>query len=249
MLRIGVPCCFLYPDKNRTVFSPKTLCYIDKDMARYLSRKDVMPVMIPDLEDEELYPFLNEMNGFVFHGGTDVAPQTYHEEPILEGKWPGDAYRDAFELKILDYAVKNDVPVLGICRGFQIMNVYFGGTLYQDIATQKPNSLVHRDAEKYDQLSHPIALNEGKLLYKLYKDEPEKTVNSVHHQGVKDLGKDLEVLAYCPIDGIVEAIGWKGAEEGRVMGVQWHPEFFYNYKNGKLINADKVYENFLKLCG
>ncbi len=204
-----------------------------------------MPVLIPDFYGDDMKQFLGELDAIVLQGGTDMAPEMYGEKPI--GQWKGDKYRDEFELAILDWAIKAGKPVLGICRGLQVMNVYFGGTLYQDIGVQKPNALTHRDAKKYDQLSHAIAFNRGNLLDKLYNGEPEKTVNSVHHQGVKDLGKNLEVLATCPDDGMIEAFMWNGAEEGKVMAVQWHPEFFQNYKDGKLIDGNKVYEHFLTM--
>lgn len=247
MVKIGIPSCFLYPDPTRNVFGPKLLCYIANDFAKFISRKGVMPVLIPDFYGDDMEQFLGELDGLVLQGGTDMAPESYGEKPI--GKWKGDKYRDEFELTILDWAIKAGKPVLGICRGLQVMNVYFGGTLYQDIATQLPDALTHRDAEKYDQLSHAIAFNKGKLLDKLYNGELEKTVNSVHHQGVKELGKSLEALAYCPVDGMIEAFGWTGADEGKVMAVQWHPEFFFNYKKGKLIDGGKVYEKFLEFCG
>ena len=217
-------------------------------MAQYLSRENIMPILVPDLKEKELEKFLSEMDGFVFQGGSDIAPQTYKDTPILDGKWQGDPQRDAYELKIMDFAVKNDKPVLGICRGFQLMNVYFGGTLYQDIQNQRADSIKHRDAGIYDQLNHSIEFIEGKLLDKLYQmNAKTKRVNSVHHQGVKEVGKELEVLACCPEDGLIEAFLWKGVEEGKVMGVQWHPEFFY-ISQEQLINADLLYDHFLSFC-
>ena len=247
MIKIGVSSCFMYPDPMRNVFGHKTLCYLEKDMANYLSREDVMPVLIPDLEEKEFKKFLSEMDGFVFQGGTDIAPETYKDKPILEGKWQGDPHRDAYELKIMDFDIKNDKPVLGICRGFQLMNVYFGGTLYKDIQTQRGDSIKHRDAEIYDRLNHSIEFTEGQLLHKLHQNEKSKWVNSVHHQGVKKIGKELEVLAKCPEDGLIEAFLWKGAEEGKVMGIQWHPEFSYN-SDQPLIDANLVYNHFLRFC-
>lgn len=245
MIKIGVSSCFMYPDVNRIVFGKKHLCYLERDMARYLSREGVLPVLIPDFEESALESFLAQMDGFVFQGGNDIAPETYGEEPI--GLWKGDSYRDQYELKILDYALKHDKPVLGICRGFQLLNVYFGGSLYQDIQTQKPDAIQHRDAEAYDQLNHEIVFTEGKLLDKLHLYEMIRKVNSVHHQGVKELGKGLEVLAICQEDGIIEAFLWKNTAEGKVMGVQWHPEFFYNSET-KLIDAHIIYNHFLHFC-
>lgn len=246
-LKIGVASCFFYPDANRRIFEKKSLCYLEKDMARYLAREDVMPLLIPDLAGAALQSFLDECAGFVFQGGSDIAPETYGEKPIESGRWPGDAYRDQYELKIMDYALKKERPILGICRGFQLMNVFFGGTLYQDLLTQREDSLKHRDGELYDQLNHDIAFTSGALLEELHQGDPLRRVNSVHHQGVKDLGKDLEVLAHCPEDGLIEAFSWQGAAPGKVMGVQWHPEFFYNSKT-PLSQAVPVYEKFLSFC-
>ncbi|MEM6846226.1 MAG: gamma-glutamyl-gamma-aminobutyrate hydrolase family protein [Bacteroidota bacterium] len=244
MIKIGVSTCIMYPDVERTYFTPKYLCYLERDMARYLSRPSVLPILIPDLSSNDLPHLLAQMDGFVLQGGSDLAPETYGEKPI--GRWLGDAYRDAYELKILDYAIKNDKPVFGICRGFQIMNAYFGGTLYQDIATQLPKANQHRDAKEYDQLNHPIILEEGKLLDRLHQNETNRRVNTVHHQAVKDISKNLEVLATSP-DGLVEAFLWNQTEEGKVIGVQWHPEFFSNSKV-PLMDAEKVYTHFLSFC-
>ena len=243
MLKIGISACFMYPDPSRTVFGKKSLNYLENDMARYIGQKGIMPVLIPDLEGEILTDLLAEMDGFIFQGGNDLAPQSYGEEPILEGRWKGDAYRDQYELRILDYAVQAGKPVFGICRGLQLMNVYFGGTLYQDIATQKENAIRHRDAALYDELLHPIAFTEGKFLDRLYAGNSPLAVNTVHHQAIKDLGEDLEVWAVCPEDGIIEAIGYTGAEEGKVMAVQWHPEFS-NALSDQLIDKHRLLDVF-----
>lgn len=244
MIKIGISACFMYPDKERIVFGHKSLSYLENDMARYITQKGVLPVLIPDVSDEYLESILSEMDGFVFQGGVDLAPETYGEKPI--GRWKGDAYRDQYELKIMDYAIKNSKPVYAICRGMQLMNAYFGGTLYQDTVTQKPDAEDHRSAELYDTIKHPIEFVSGSFLANLYSEEKNPQVNTVHHQAVKDLGSDLEVYANSP-DGIIEAFGYSKEPDGKVMGVQWHPEFSPTLGK-EVIDADILYEAFLKHC-
>src|SRR5690606_37140531 len=200
MLKIGISACFMYPDPTRIVFGKKTLNYLENDMARYIARQGVLPVLLPDLQEDVCMERLEEMDGFIFQGGNDLAPQSYGEEPILAGKWMGDAYRDQYELKIMGYAVKAAKPRFGICRGLQLMNVYFGGSLYQDIATQKESAIQHRDAKQYDHLLHAVSFTDGKLLDRIYGKNSPMKVNSVHHQPIKDLGRGLEVSAVCPDD-------------------------------------------------
>ncbi len=243
MIKIGISSCFMYPDPQRIVFGPKSLNYLEKDMGQYISRKGVLPILIPDIENDLLDEMLSHMDAFILQGGSDLAPETYGETPI--GKWKGDVHRDQYELKIVDYAIKNSKPLLGICRGLQLMNVYFGGTLYQDIATQRPKALLHRSAELYDTLKHPIEFVKGSYLDQLYKGEIEPYVNTVHHQAIKELGKDLEVFAVSP-DGIIEAVGYGKEPVGKVLGVQWHPEFTETL-GSELIDADLLYDAFLKI--
>ena len=167
MLKIGVTACFFYPDPSRAVFGHKTITYLERDMSRYLSRPGVLPVLIPDLASEtDLKEILDQMDGFVIQGGSDMAPESYGEKPI--GRWLGDRHRDEYELKIMDYAIRQGKPVYGICRGFQVMNVYFGGTLFQDTVTQRSGTPEHRDADLYDQMNHPVELIEGTLFHRLY---------------------------------------------------------------------------------
>jgi len=242
MMKIGISSAFMYPDKGREVFGHKTLSYVENDMARYITQKGILPILIPDVQDEYLADILSEIDGFVFQGGSDIAPETYGEKPIE--RWKGDAHRDRYELKIMDYAIKNSKPVLAICRGFQLMNVYFGGTLYQDINTQVPSEIDHRSAKLYDTIKHKIHFIKGTILDELYKNDKKQFVNSVHHMAVKKLGKDLEVYGHAP-DGVIEAFGYCKELEGKVMGVQWHPEFSHTIMD-ELIDASKLCEVFIK---
>ncbi len=243
MIYIGVSSCFMYPDITRTVFGHKTLAYFEQDMARYLSREGVMPILIPDLPENELLAFIGQMDGFVFQGGADIAASSYKEASIENGRWPGDPHRDQYELKIMDYAFINKRPILGICRGFQLTNVFFGGTLYQDLKTVTGTDVIHRDGVTYDRVHHEVECTPESLLTEIYK-EKKLTVNSVHHQGIKTLGKDLIVDAISPDDKLIEAFHHKNLEQHYVVGVQWHPEFSHTLKD-KVCDPHPLYHHFL----
>jgi putative glutamine amidotransferase len=212
-------------------------------MANYLYREDVLPVLIPDLKGNALTHMLAQMDGFVFQGGSDVCPETYAEEYLDKNKWPGDATRDSYELKIADYAFKHSKPILGICRGAQLLNVFFGGTLYQDLQTQNQYAWKHRDAREYDNIYHPIEFIPEAILDNLYRHEKNPHVNSIHHQGIKTLGKGLIVEAISPQDKLIEAFSHQNMDEKFVLAVQWHPEFSTN--KDKIIPSDLIYNYFL----
>jgi putative glutamine amidotransferase len=242
MIKIGVSACFFHPDLERTTFGPKTLSYLENDMAAYVARTNVMPILIPELPKAEKQAFIREMDGLVLQGGADLAPESYGEKPI--GRWLGDRIRDEYELELMELFLREEKPILGICRGFQLMNAFYGGTLYQDIATQRPQSIKHRDAIEYDRVHHGVQFVEDSFMEGLYADAKDPMVNSVHHQAAKDLGRGLIPQAYGKEDGILEAFIHESAAPGKIMGVQWHPEFFHTLGD-KLIDPFKIIDTFL----
>jgi gamma-glutamyl-gamma-aminobutyrate hydrolase PuuD len=159
-------------------------------------------------------------DGLVLQGGADVSPQTYSETPTRP-EWGGDRARDMYELELLHEFVEAGKPVLGICRGCQLINVAFGGTLYQDIATEMPESLAHVN-DDYDRNRHEVSFPPGSSLARLFKGRANGR-STIHHQAVKTLGRDMAVEALSVPDNMVEAIRYRKAPF--VMGLQWHPEF------------------------
>jgi putative glutamine amidotransferase len=177
--------------------------------------------------DVSLDHYADLLDGLVLEGGSDMWPGSYGEE-ALRPEWNGDRVRDDYEIALTRAFVARGKPVLGICRGMQVLNVAFGGTLYQDIATQKPGALKHRDAALYDRNFHAIEIVPGTRLARLYPGVSQAVVNSVHHQGIKDVAPFMTVEAHCPNDGIAEAIRYdnaRGSVKSWVAAVQWHPEF------------------------
>jgi putative glutamine amidotransferase len=166
-------------------------------------------------------------DGLVLTGGEDVAPERYGEE-VLRPNVEVVPERDALEFTLLEWALAEDLPVLAICRGVQVLNVALGGTLYQDLGTDRPAPLSHdqnlgESPRPRTKPHHPVAIRPGSGLAELMGLE-EIDVNSLHHQGIKALAAPLAPVAHAP-DGLVEAV--EPADPTRwtfLMGVQWHPE-------------------------
>lgn len=172
-------------------------------------------VLPPTQATDIINNYLQICDGLLFSGGGDVDPVHWGEN-ARRGLGSINPLRDAFELELARQALKADVPVLGICRGCQVLNVAAGGSLLQDIQSH----LLHDQNAPRDYPIHAIVVEKGSLLQKVL-DCQEIRVNSFHHQAVKDPGRGFKICARAP-DGVIEAI--ESTKHHWVLGVQWHPE-------------------------
>lgn len=202
-----------------------------------ISQAGAIPFIFPFSSDEkELRELTDLCDGFVLTGGHDVSPELYGEVP-LEGMVLCCKKRDDMEQIVFRLALKADKPVLGICRGIQFINVMLGGTLFQDIPSQHPSETEHHQKAPYDVPSHEVKITDKSPLMACLGTE-SISVNSCHHQAVRDLAPGLSVMAMAP-DGIVEAVC--RPESRFLWAVQWHPEFSYL----KDENSRKIFSAFV----
>lgn len=149
-LRIGLSARIYHPQPGATGLQSKSLQYLEQSVAHWVMSRDVMVFMIPSVSGDgivhrssiRLSDYPQYLDGLVLQGGADISPQCYGEE-ALRAEWAGDRLRDAYEMELLHEFMEAGRPVLGICRGAQLINVALGGTLYQDIATQYERPEVH----------------------------------------------------------------------------------------------------------
>lgn len=230
MLKIGISACFFHADPERPIFKGMTLQYIEQNVAHWLMQREVLAFMVPSPDGGTRRPgsaatldaYAVELDGLVLMGGSDVCPATYGEA-ALRPEWNGDRIRDDYEISLLRAFTTRRKPVLGVCRGAQVINVALGGTLYQDIGTQLPHALNHRNWAIYEDNCHATSLVAGTALARLYPGTALTKTNSIHHQAIRELGRELVVEAWSEPDRIAEAIRWTGPSY--LFGVQWHPEF------------------------
>jgi putative glutamine amidotransferase len=244
---IGISACFFHPDAKRQVFTGKTLQYVEQSIVHWVQSAGALALMIPSPEgdtkrgDVTLAEYAALLDGLVLHGGSDMWPGSYGEQP-LRPEWIGDRVRDEYEIALLRAFIDAGKPVLGVCRGLQVINVAFGGTLYQDLALQRPESRTHRDAALYDQNFHEIDFVAGTRLAALYPGMTRARVNSVHHQAVKKLADGFTVEATSTDDHLVEAMRWTG--RSYLAAVQWHPEFL-DWTDKEILSGDPILNDFL----
>ena len=210
---IGVTCVV------QPVNEKPTACLGDTYVQAVLAAGGV-PVILPaSLPPAAVPACLERLDGLIISGGGDIDAVHFGQERHPKAGIP-DAARDAFELAAARHARQTGLPTLGVCRGVQVLAVAAGGSLWQDIPSQLPESITHRypsDTQPHE--LHPVTVQEGSRLAAIMGSEAHP-VNSFHHQAVQRPGEGMRACAWAP-DGVIEAIE---AADGFFLGVQWHPE-------------------------
>lgn len=227
------------PPADRRLYQGKALEYGEAELASAIARAGGHPVLLyranhdletlPDWADA----LMARVDGLVLSGGQDIGPEVYGDA-LADPNWVGDPHRDTFELALYRAALRAHKPVLGVCRGAQLIGVAEGGTLWQDLPSlrgaQSP-TLTHRDQPLYDRLTHPLVF-EHPFIAGLFDGEPY-IVNSVHHQALREVPPSLTVLATAP-DGVPECYV---RSDAWVLAIQWHPEWMDTASSRRLFGV------------
>ncbi len=214
--------------------------YLGRDYSEALEGFGTIPLHLPLIPNKKyIVEALQKLDGILLPGNdSDINPLLYGEDPHSKfGKVVPE--KDMTDLLVLTEAERLSIPVLGICFGMQVLNVFRGGTLFHDIDAQISKSVKHEQGKPLDRNSHTIEIEKGSLLSGLITAD-KVTVNSHHHQSIKQVGENLKPTAWAK-DGVIECIE-DTREERFNLGVQWHPE--YSWKMDKL--SSKIFETFVE---
>jgi len=206
-----------------------------------LAEAGALPVMLPLTTDTADISMIAEtFNGFLFTGGQDIDPSYYNATDPEHLCGEHCHARDIMEQQLFHEVLKKDKPMLGICRGIQVFNVFCGGTLWCDLPTERPSSTEHHQQPPYDKPVHRIDIVSGTPLHALVGID-RLMVNSYHHQAVKQLAPGLSAMAYSE-DGLAEAVYMP--DKHFVWAVQWHPEFSCTVSE----ESRMIFREFVKNC-
>lgn len=201
-----------------------------QDYVRAVEKAGGLPVVLAPVAEPLIAPMLDSLRGLILSGGSDVDPALYGEPPHPKlGRVVRE--RDDFELALTRQALARDLPILAICRGHQVLNVAMGGTLVQDIESEWSGGAAHDFDSRRDRWlrAHEVRMLPGSRIREILGKDTVG-VNSFHHQAIGELGRGLVASALSSDDRIVEAV--EKPSSGFVLGVQWHPESFWNQRDG-----------------
>ena len=181
-----------------------------------------LPVLIPvSVHLEDCQTYMDMVDGLLVPGGEDMHPKFYGEDPVRQVNHI-NLLKDEYDLELIRLAREQNKPIFGICRGLQVLNVVMGGTLYQDLPYQLPESICHLQDSQLKSLGiHKVKMEPGSMLGELLGEEVY--TNTFHHQGIRDLSPELRAVGWTN-DGVIEAVE---TEDGMIYAVQWHPERMY----------------------
>ena len=219
---------------NSGSFAGYKRAYVNKDYVDAVIRAGGVPLIIPFSTDKEVIISQAQLiDGLILSGGHDISPYNYGQEPSQK---IGETFpeRDTYEMILLEESKKRNIPILGICRGFQLINVAAGGTLYQDLSLIPGNILKHNQVSNPTLKTHKVEIKENSFISSIFGKET--MVNSFHHQVINKVANDFIVVAKAS-DGVVEAIEHKTYKF--LVAVQWHPEML-------AVNCEKARELFSK---
>lgn len=213
-----------------------TKSFANIDYVNAVLKAGAVPLILPVCDNQTVIKeMVEQCDGIIMCGGVDIHP-SYYGEDILSICEDFDVKRDRYETLLLTALSKTPKPILGICRGAQMLNVYYGGTLYQDLSQAKDCRVMHRQRGSRGHGCHQIRVEKGSFLDGIYKDGD--LVNSYHHQAVKDLAKEFKVAARSS-DGIIEAFEHN---EKKIYAVQFHPEVMVDHDHKAL----EIFKQFLE---
>jgi len=208
---------------------------IEEKYAHAVANAGGIPLLIPSIPGNAglIKETVARIDGLLLPGSRDMDPKYYNQDPHPKLR-PMSLERTEMEFAVLENAVNNKMPVLGICGGMQLMNVFFGGSLYQDIYAFLPDALPHEKGALHD-----VAVDKSSMLYEIIGVET-LSVKSYHHQALKDIGGGLKKCAESG-DQIVEGI--ESTENNYILGIQWHPEL----EDGEI--STRIFKSFIEECG
>lgn len=215
--------------------------YVNEDYVTAVKMAGGIPLVLPMIDDETVIDdYMNVIDGLVLSGGHDVEPLRYKEQPLMR---IGQTFpeRDTFDIHLVERALDRDIPVLGICRGHQILNVALGGSLYQDLSYIPSCEIKHDQYSDPSLPTHEVDIEPNSRLHRIVGQTRVRT-NSFHHLAIKELAKDLQVVALSD-DGVIEAVEHK--EKAHVMGVQWHPEMMAAKQD---VYMSKLFHSLIEDC-